>query len=199
MDEPKGGFMFKKLLIVLVLATGCSSLKDKVLTRMDDLDKRPRWATLSKTMFKKDGKIYSVGFTEALSGARISALARIGDNNARFEIARTIVDETNFIFQNMEEGVEEGGQLSRFYGNEISKYVSHGMRQEERYWEKVRTFDENGEPLIRLRMFSLVSIKEGQLRKAIRDTLQKENGISAEMKRAIDNHITAQITGLYER
>jgi hypothetical protein len=186
------------LLLLIIFVTSCSSISEKVISRMDNVDEKPSWATLSKTMFVKEGKVFSVGLTEANAGSRVSALSRVADNNARFELSRTIIDESSFIFQNMEEGAEEGGQLSRFYGNELSKHVSHGVRQEKRYWEKIQTFDEHGDKVFRIKLFSLVSIKESDLKKAVKRALNKEQGISPKMKEAIDNHITSQIKGLEE-
>jgi hypothetical protein len=113
--------------ILTMLFTSCASLTDQVLTTMDDSE-RPAWATLATTVSAKNGRVYSVGYTEGMASNRVSALMRVSDNNARFEISREITNQMNFIYQNLEEGVEEGGQLSRFYGTEVSKYMAHGIR-----------------------------------------------------------------------
>lgn len=183
-------------LFFLVFFVSCSSVSEKVIQRMDDINERPSWASISKTMFLKDGRVYSVGLSESEASARISAASRIADNNARFEISRMITNESSFIFQNAEEGLDDGGQLSRFYGNELSKHVSHGVRQENRYWEKVRSFNQDGDEIYKLRLYSMVSIKESDLKKAITEALNKEKGLTPQMQKAIDNHITRQIEGL---
>lgn len=183
----------KKLAMFLVFVmTGCASFKDETLQTMDDKE-RPQWATLSKTITADKGKLYAVGYTEGAASNRISALMRISDNNARFEFAREITNQMNFIYQNLEEGVSEGGQLSRFYGTEISKLMAHGIRQENRYWEKVRTFNEDGDPVIRLRIYSKVSIKQSDLKKAIREAINNKKQITKAIKEKIDNHMIAEV------
>lgn len=76
--------------------------------------------------------------------------------------------------------------------------MSQGVRQEKRYWEKVRTFDENGDEVFKIKMYSLISLKESDLKKAIKNSLNKEKGLSPEMKKAINDHLTKQINGLQE-
>jgi hypothetical protein len=184
--------MQKCILLVLFLLTSCASMKDTVVSSMEDQE-RPKWATLSQTITTKKGKIYVVGFTEGLASDRVSALFRVSDNNARFEISREISNQMNYIYQNLEEGVQEGGQLSRFYGTEVSKYLAHGIRQEKRYWEKVRTIDENGDPVIKLRLYSLISMRESDLKKAIRETITQKREITKAIKQKIDAHMISEI------
>jgi hypothetical protein len=83
------------LLFVLIAITACGSMGEKVVVRMDDMDESPKWATLSKTMFKKKGRVYAVGFAELPIESRISAAVRVSDNNARFEISREIQDSSS--------------------------------------------------------------------------------------------------------
>lgn len=192
--------MKKKLLLLMAMLylASCASVGEKVITRMDGVDEKPKWANLSTTMYTKDGKVYSVGFTEVGARSRVSAAARISDNNARFEISRNVTDDMAFIFQNMEEGIDDSGTLARFYGTEVSKLIANGIRQEKRYWEKVKTFDDYGEPVYRLRVYSLASIKKSDLRKAISVSLNKGRGITPQIKDQIDQHITREIQKLGE-
>ncbi|GAB4416660.1 MAG: hypothetical protein OHK0056_25130 [Bacteriovoracaceae bacterium] len=185
------------LLATLLIFTSCSSaLKEKVLVRSDDLDERPSWAQTETTMFIKEGRIYVVGLAEHDVNSRIPAVARIADNNARFEISRQITDDLAYIFQNMEEGVSEGADLSRFYASEISKHMAHGIRQEKRYWEKLQTFDAEGEKALKLRVYSLASIKESDLKRAISDVMNKDNKLDPRLKEQINNHISREIEKL---
>ena len=186
------------LMILVFLLGACSSMGEKVVTRMDGLSDRPSWASLSKTMYIKDGQLFAVGFTEADANSRLSALARISDQNARFSISRAITDDMSFIFQNLEEGIQDGGQLSRFYGNEVSKLVTHGIHDEQRYWEKIQTFNENGEKEYRLRFYSLVSIKESDVKEAIKNVLANGNAISPEIKKQVTEHMVGQIQKFQE-
>jgi hypothetical protein len=51
---------------LLAIITGCSSIpRDEVISRIDNLDDKPSWATISKPTYFKDGKVYAVGFAEA--------------------------------------------------------------------------------------------------------------------------------------
>ncbi len=184
------------LIFVVLSLPGCSSIGEKVLVRMDGESERPSWATLSKTTFTKEGKIMVVGYAEVPADAQIGAAMKLSDNNARFEISRRITNDMGFIFQNLKEGVLNGGDLSRFYGMEISKVLSSGTVTEKRYWEKVQTFDSYGEKLYKLRLFSLVSIKGSTLRKAIAKANAKQNDISPELKKEITEHLQTEIRKL---
>lgn len=188
----------KNVLMVLILAlsASCGSIGEKVLVRMDDQDESPKWASLSKTMFKKKGRVFAVGFAELPIESRISAAVRVSDNNARFEISREIQDDMAFILQNVSEGVSDGGQLVTFYGSEVSKNLIHEIKSEERYWEKIETFDEVGAKVFKLRIYSLISIEESELRRAIRSALNKGKGLSPELKKQIDNHMSREIQKL---
>lgn len=180
------------LLVIIAICTNCASYQESTISTMEGMD-RPEWATLSKTVYKKSGRLFIVGYTEGLASNRISALMRISDNNARFEVSREITNQMNYIYQNLEEGVGEGGQLSRFYGTEISKHLSSGIRQERRFWEKVRVMDENGDPIFRTRTYSLISMRETDLRKAIRDTIYEKREITKAIKEKIDAHMVSEV------
>ncbi len=165
---------------------------------MDGKDEKPKWATLSQTMFKKSGRIYALGFVDLPVDSRLSAAMKISDNNARYEVSREVQDDMAFIFQNVQEDIADSGQLTRFYGTEVSKNLLSGVKTEKRYWEKMQTFDENGDKSFRLRVYSLVSIKEGDLKKAIKRALDKGKGISPEIKKKIDDHMAREIQRLGE-
>jgi len=181
-----------KLILLNSIMTSCASYNESTISTMEDRE-RPEWATLSKTVYKKGGRLFVVGYTEGLASNRISALMRISDNNARFEVSREITNQMNYIYQNLEEGVGDGGQLSRFYGTEVSKHLSNGIRQERRFWEKVKVYDENGDPLIRTRVYSLISMKESDLRKAIRNTIFEKREITKAIKEKIDSHMISEV------
>ncbi len=194
---PKGDFMFKiTLFLIAFVFTACSSIGERVLVRMDDVSEKPEWATLAKTTFPKDGNIMVVGYVEVPADARISAAVKLADNNARFEVSRMITNDMSFIFQNLKEGVLDGGDLSRFYGMEISKTIASDTVTEKRYWEKVETFDSYGEKVYKLRIYSLISIKSSTLRKAIAQVNAKQNDITPELKKEITDHLQAEIRKL---
>ena len=188
-------FLFS-LIFVMALMPSCSSIGEKVLVRMEGETERPSWATLSKTTFTKEGKIMVVGYAEVVADAQIGAAMKLSDNNARFEISRRITNDMGFIFQNLKEGVLDGGDLSRFYGMEISKTIASDTVTERRYWEKVQTFDSYGEKVYKLRLFSLVSIKSSTLRRAVANANAKQNEISPELKKEITDHLQTEIRKL---
>lgn len=188
--------MVLRILLLAMLTSCASGPKDKVLVRSDDLSERPSWAKFEATAFLKEGRLFVVGISETDVDAKIPAVARIADNNARFEVSRVITDDLSFIFQNMEEGVTDNAELTRFYASEISKHVSHGIRQEKRYWEKVETFDSEGEKKLKLRVFSLASIKESDLKKAIKESLDNGNKLDPRLKEQVNNHLFREIEKL---
>lgn len=185
------------LLLTLVFASCATTYKDEVVATMEDSD-RPKWATLSSTLTAKKGKIYVVGYTEGLASNRISSLVRVADNNARFEIAREITNQMNYIYQNLEEGLSDDGGMSRFYGTEVSRFLANGIRQEKRYWEKVRTYDEDGQPVIKIRVYSQISMKKIELKKAVRRAIAENNQLNKAIKDRIDDHMVAEVDKMQE-
>ena len=186
------------IMIALFLLNACASVGERTIVRMKGHSEAPEWATLSQSTYIKSDRLYSVGFTEVNAGARISAAFRVSDNNARFEISREVTNDMAFIFQNLEEGLDDSGTLARFYGTEVSKLIVQNIRQEKRYWEKVQSFDESGEVIYKLRLYSLVSIKKSDLRKAVKMSLDKGKGITPSIKNQIDLHITKEIQKIGE-
>lgn len=180
------------LTLLFLLASCATSYKDEVVAQMED-NERPAWATLSKTMSIKNGKIFVVGYTEGRASNRISSLLRVADNNARFEISREITNQMNYIYQNLEEGLEDDAGLSRFYGTEVSRFLANGIRQEHRYWEKVRIFDDEGQPVIKLRVYSQISMKKSDLKKAIRRAINEKSQLDKSVKQRIDDHMAQEV------
>lgn len=181
----------KSLIVISILLglVGCSSIpKDEVVQRMDDKSERPSWATISKPTYVKDGLVYAIGVAEGSSNAKLSALGRVADNNAKTELSRMVSNEIGVVFQNVEEGVE-GDNLSRFIGTEKSSLVAREISPEKRYWEKVLTHDEYGEKKLKIKMYSLVSIKHVTLKKMVRAEMKKNRGISSELKQRVDNQL----------
>jgi hypothetical protein len=174
---------------LLAIIAGCSSIpRDEVISRIDNLDEKPSWATISKPTYFKDGKVYAVGFAEAEGDARVSALGRIADNNSKSEISRLVNNKIGVAFQNVEEGTGGSG-LSRFVGTEKSYVNTNEIIPEKRYWEKVKVYDENEKPSIKLRMYSLTYIERTTLKKLIKRGLASEKGISKDLKQKVDNQL----------
>lgn len=181
----------KKLICGLAVlgVVGCSSIsKDEVVQRMDDRSDRPSWATISKPTYVEDGMVYAIGVAEGSGNANLSALGRVADNNAKTELSRMVSNEIGVVLQNVEEGVE-GDNLSRFIGTEKSSLITREINPEKRYWEKVLTYDQDGEKKLRIKMYSLVSIKHVSLKKMVRAEIKRSRGISSELKQRVDNQL----------
>ncbi|POB13866.1 hypothetical protein [Halobacteriovorax sp. DA5] len=176
------------LAIALFGLFSCSSMKEKVIERIDGLDEKPSWATISKPTYSKDGKFYAVGISEGAGNASISALGRISDNNAKTELTRIVSNQIGVVLQNVEEGTD-GANLSRFIGTEKSTLISRKIIPEKRYWEKVQIPDNSGEDQLKVRMYSLVSIDEPLLRKMIQESLNQNKEISKELKQKVDSQL----------
>lgn len=177
-------------LLVFLVGYGCSTTGDfeRVVSRMDGVDEKPKWATLSNIVHTKNGKMYALGVIEAGSDAKIHALSRIADNNARVEISKQVENSIDTILQNAEEGVD-GTNLARFIATEVSSLKSRDISVESRYYQKVLRTDENGEKSLVTQMYSLVSIPEITLRKLIKERVANNNQISEDFKLKIDKQL----------
>ncbi len=153
---------------------------------------RPDWATQEKAVTVKDGKLYILGFQELPVDAKVSAGYRLSDNASRTELSKMIQNQFSSIMQNLEEGVSDDGNLTRFYSSEVSKNSIRDLRITNRYWEKVQTIDSDGEEIFRLRVYSLGEIPEAKLKKMIRESLEK-NRIDPEVKKQVLGHFESEI------
>lgn len=158
---------------------------------MDD-EPRPAWASQAKALQIKDEKVQIIGFQEVDASAKISSAFRLSDNSARVELSKLVETQFSTIFQNLEEGLEDLGGLTRNYSSEVSKNVLRDLQITQRYWEKVETFNSQGEKTYRLRIYSLAEISESKLKKLIRDTLKKE-AVPKEIKKQILDQFEAEI------
>ncbi len=169
----------------------CSSISEKTISRMDDASK-PAWATQEKALTVKDGKLMILGFQELDVDAKISAAFRLSDNSARGELSKMIQTQFSSILQNLEEGVTDGGGLTRNYSSEVSKTMLAELKITNRFWEKVQTFGNDGEKVYRLRAYSLAEIPEAKFKALMRETLDKDK-IDPEVKKQVLNHFEGEI------
>ena len=107
------------LLTFLIILASCSSSPYKVVESLDG-NSKPSWASLGKTTWKEDGKVFAVGMSEGVEPDRLIALMRIADNNAKTEITRLIANQVGVEFQNLEAGMRGEGSYS-FIGSEKSQ------------------------------------------------------------------------------
>lgn len=180
------------LLLSLLFFVSCSSkIKERTIASMDD-NSRPAWATLEKSIVLKDGKLLIVGFQELDVDAKVSASYRLADNSVRNEFSKMIQNQFSSILQNLEEGVSADTRMTRYYSSEVSKNIIRDLKITSRYWEKIQTFDGDGETIYRLRVYSLGEIPESKLKKMIRESLEKED-VDPEIKKQIQGHFENEI------
>lgn len=179
------------LLILSSIIVSCSSMSEKTVAQMEDRS-RPSWASLENATTVKDGKLLIVGFQELDADAKISAGYRMADSAARGELSKLINNQFSSIFQNLEEGTSDDGNLTRYYASEVSKNVLRELKITKRYWEKVQTFDRDGEKTFRLRLYSLAEIPESHYKKLIRERMEKEK-LDPEVKKQVLGHFESEI------
>jgi hypothetical protein len=184
--------MFRFIILNFSLAlVSCSSLSEKTVSKMDDKD-RPAWANQEKVVSLKDGKFQILGFQELPADAKISAAFRLSDNSARTELSKMVDTQFSSILQNLEEGVGDDGNLSRFYASEVSKNVLRELKIASRYWEKVQSFDRDGVKTYRLRVYSLAEIPESHYKRLVRERMERDK-VDPEVKKQVLGHFENEI------
>lgn len=181
-------------LLALTLFASCSSLSEKTISRMDG-ESKPSWATQEKALTVDNGKMHILGFTELDADAKVSAAFRMSDSQARGELSKMVENQFSSIFQNLEEGVNDEGTLSRYYASEVSKNMLRELKISKRYWEKVQAIDRDGAPTYRLRVYSLAEIPESHYKKLVREKIAQEK-IDPEVKKQVLNHFESEIKQL---
>lgn len=182
---------FVTLTILSLSLVSCSSLTEKTISSMDG-ESKPAWATHEKSLTAKDGKLAIMGFTELDADAKISAAYRMSDSMARGELSKMVENQFSSIFQNLEEGTTDDGNLTRYYASEVSKNMLREVKITKRYWEKVQSFDSDGEKTLRLRVYSLAEIPEANYKKLVREKIQKEK-LDPEVKKQVLGHFEGEI------
>lgn len=156
--------MMKTILtmIMAIMLASCASNGIKVVERMDNVDEKPSWATISKPMFKKGDKTFIVGYAEASGTANISLLNDVASNNGKNKVARYVETEMLSVFQNIAEGLEDSNSLARKFASEKSKLFMRDITEEKLYYEKVLYYQNKGEDnessYVKTRMYVLMSI-----------------------------------------
>ena len=179
----------KKLFITtslsLMLAACGGGMSDKVIQRSDYLSSRPSWAKESTPLTKKGSDLYFLGQARIpAEKANISMGYRIAENNAKNSIASAINQNLTYMFQNAEEGTSYDANQVQFVSTESAKAVMSKAITSDRYWEKVLSTvsaDEDKEMFYSI--YARVKISEADLKKAIDRTLNKNKGISEDLKK----------------
>jgi hypothetical protein len=193
--------MKKKIIAILAASlVGCSSApksgienagSEFVIGRIDELSSRPSWVNESEPFKIENGKVTSLGMTTVnADDANMAAVYRISDSNAKSAISHAIEQRLDYVFQQGDEGVTLGANQVHFIATEGSKLTSNSLRATKHFWEKLRIVQENGQPVIRYRVFSLVEMPEPDFKSAIIDAIKRSQGkisVSAEFTKKLDH------------
>lgn len=158
---------------LLLALTACSSTstingvkyeQDRILSTCNDSSK-PDWADESKP-FKIDGqKVYSLGVTTIPGDDRPEAGERISQNSARANIAQSISDKLEFIFQQSEETTGFNTE-TKYIGSEVSDLTSHSITLEGNWWKRYVQYDEDG-PHVYYKIYSLITMPISDFKEAL--------------------------------
>ena len=202
--------MKAKILVALFIVslTACSSApksgiehqgEERVLSRIDDLSSRPDWLRESEPFRIESGKVLSLGMTTvAVDNTNLSAVYRIAENNGKASVSHAIEQRLDFVFQQATEGTNIDQSQVQFIGAEASKLTTSSLRPSKRYWEKVAMVQENGQSVLRYRVFALVEMPEQDFKAAIVDAVRRsqgKGGISQEFAKKVNQHWDAFVNG----
>lgn len=190
----------KRLVLALVAGMAvcaCSSkppvkgyMEDEILSTSNDKS-QPSWADETKPFYIEDGKVYSVGLTTLRGDERPEAGMRISENNARANIARAIQNRMEFIFQNAEENSDYDSRQARYIGSEVSSLTSSAITVQGHWYKRYATSDEDGSRRIVYKIYSLVTMPEDELKKAINKAVNHrvvEQKLSPTFQEQVDRH-----------
>lgn len=158
------------LTITLFVLAACSSSPYKVVESLDNHSK-PSWASLGKTSWKEDGKVWAVGMSEGIEPDRIIPLMRIADNNAKIEVTRLLANDIGADFKNLESGMRGEGNYS-FLGSEKSQILVQELAPTERYYEKLVLKSKEDGP-VKIYFYSLVAMPEETYNRILREAKAK--------------------------
>jgi len=171
--------------ISLMLAACGGGLSDKVIQRSDDLSSRPSWVKESTPLTKKGSDLYFLGQARIpAEKANVTMGYRIAENNAKNSIAGAINQNLTYMFQNAEEGTSYDTNQVQFVSTESAKALMSKATVSDRYWEKVlSTVNAEEDKEMFYSIYTRVKISEADLKKAIDNTLNKNKGISEDLKK----------------
>lgn len=164
---------------------------DKVLSRIDGLEKRPEWLTESEPFKIQNGKVMSLGQATIPADNRIEAAFRIAENNGKAAVSGAIEQRLDFVFQNTEEGTGLDSSQARYIGAEASEITTSSLRISKRYWEKIATSRDDTSRVTQYKVFALVEMPEADFKRAILDAVRKQQGkggLSKDFAEKVDQH-----------
>ena len=141
-------------------------------------------------MTAKDGNVYFTGLQSVPVDSNAEQAYRSAELNAKAGIAKAIEQKLQVVFQNAEEGYAVDANQARFMGIEATDMIrTSSIRPFKRYWEKIRTTNNDGQRITKLVVFVVVSMPEIDFKKAILDAARRregKGGISADFAKKVD-------------
>jgi len=190
---------FAKVFALFVLAACSSTQKttefaqDRVVGRMDDLEKRPSWASESQTVRERDDNYLIVGIGEVPGDSRVQAAFKVSDANARGHLANKLELQITKIVEASESGFSMEDQKLQSLIRELSQNTFRNIDIKERYWEKVVKTASTGEETLTLKTFSLLSISKADFKKLLLKTETKKSvANSKDIRGSVENILRKQ-------
>ncbi len=171
--------------------------KDQVLSTANDKS-QPEWADETTPWQIKSSKVYSVGITTLRGDERPEAGARIAENNARANFAKAIENRMEFIFQGSEENASLDSTQAKWIGSEVSSLTSSAMTVEGHWWKRYAQTQEDGSQRIFYKIYSLVTMTEVDLKKAIMAAMNKgsnQHKLSENFQKQVDKQWSRFVDG----
>jgi hypothetical protein len=172
------------MLYLSALISSCTSTGISIIERSDSLSVAPEWASMNRSSYKKDGRLYFVGFISADGNSSPSAALNASDEKALSSPMQSLVNQ--FMDQN-----QVGEDLQNSTGQRIisslrsERIPMPSLQITNRYWERVRV--PAGEHVSRteLRVFSLAEVTETDFERAREIAFKKIQGKS-EIRNLLD-------------
>lgn len=184
---------------IMVLGSGCSSSSnttqfagDRVVGRMDDLAKKPEWASESSTVKEKGENLWIVGIAEVPPDSRVQAAFKMSDASARGFLANKIETQVTKLVESSESGLSMADQSLKSLIQEVSQAAFKNIDVKERYWEKVARTSSTGEENLVLKVFSLIEISKSDFKKMLMDSSKKAPGANKGVRNKVENIIRKQ-------
>jgi hypothetical protein len=153
---------------VLVLLSSCVTTRPWVSERSDDLQSRPDWATLDKSMSRSSGVVSFLGYVEVAGDSSKSAALNMADEKALSEPMRSIVGQfldQNQVGEELRRELNIGQRIISAARNKRATMPSLSITR--RYWETV-VVPQSGlsDDLVHLRVYSLAEVPAAEFKAA---------------------------------
>lgn len=200
----------KKLMLISipVLIAGCSTppkyasapetQPEVVISRIDNLEERPKWIKESSPFIANDEKVTSLGSAEIPGDGNIQSGYRICYNNSKAHIATAIEQRLEYAFQQSSENTGLDSTTAQFIGSEASSLTTNSIRQSNQYFEKVAVSTDAGSRRTVYRIFCMVEMPTSDFRRHLSAAIDKARGdgkVSPDFRKKLDRQWSRFIEG----